>query len=877
MRKYLLTFVFLIACCLGASAQTSTMTDAQIIEFIQKEQKAGTSQQQISVKLIQKGVSVQRLQELRKKYEKLGGNSTAGAKELITTPSRMRTQNSASQTQLPQNGQTTANQQQIRNNTTMRMPGQDNTNMPLDYNNPDLLLMQDELNGFMPDSTEMLRRELESMQESKRKIFGHDIFNNAFLSFEPNMNIATPDDYLLGPGDAVFVDIYGGPSQRTLDDTISPEGDINIEGFGPVHVGGLTVSKANQRLRAELGSRYAESNIRLTVGETRTIIVNVMGEVVLPGTYTLSAFATVFHALYMAGGVNDIGTLRDIKVYRNNKLITTVDIYDYILNGKLGGNVRLADNDVIVVGPYDCLVNVTGKVKRPMFYEMRGEESLGTLMKYTGGFTGDAYTGSVRVVRKAGNAYSVWNVTEFDMNSFRLCDEDSVSVDSVIPRYENTIELKGAVRRPGLYQIGGNVTTVRDLMGAADGLLEEAFAEHVVMHRMKKDRSLEVISFNLRAVMDGSEPDVTLQNEDVVFVPSKEEGNAALTVNIYGEVFYPGQYQYAEGMTVEDFILQAGGLTESAETQRVTVSRRVIADVNTDDDGGGSAGKKSSKDGFAGRGARAQTFEINLKEGFALDGQEGFVLQPYDEVYVGKLPGYGEQVTVEVDGEANYRGTYALALNNARLSDVVAQAGGVTNDGWTKGARIMRKMDEEEKLRRERQIADLRIYNAEIVGSNANVDPMHKELIDSLIWSKYVDVDEYIVGIHLDKALEKPGGEYDITLRDGDRLVIPQYDATVKVSGEVNFPCSATYKKGKSLKKYIKTAGGYTGTGWQKHAYVVYANGTVDKIKGGAEAEPGCEIIVPVKPIRTSSNASLWITALSAMATAAALIITAIK
>ncbi len=865
--------LFVVVGAVAAMAQSSSMTDAQIIDFIQKEQKAGTSQQQISVKLVQKGVSVQRLQELRKKYEKLGGNSAMGATNLVTGSNRMRTQGMSGANRTPGRDDTGADAAQIRNNTSMRVQGQDGGYPPYDITNPELLQMQDELNGFMPDSTELLRRDLASLQAPGRKVFGRDIFNNRLLSFEPNMNIATPEDYVLGPGDVVYVDIYGA-SQRTIEETVSPDGDVNIKGFGPVHVSGMTVSKATQRMRSLLGSRFADSQIRLTVGETRSIMVNVMGEVVMPGTYTLSAFATVFHALYMAGGVNDIGTLRDIKVYRNNKLITSVDIYDYILNGKLSGNVRLADNDVIVVGPYDCLVNVTGKVKRPMFYEMRKDESLGTLMKYTGGFTGDAYTGSVRVTRKSGNAYSVWNVAEFDLNTFYLCDEDSVSIDSVIPRFENTVELKGAVKRPGLYQIGGNVTTVRELMEAANGLQDEAFAEHVVMHRTRKDRTLEALSFNLRAVMDGTESDVTLQNEDVIFVPSKEDSNAALSLKIYGEVYYPGQYQYAEGMTVEDFILQAGGLKEAAATQRVVVSRRVSAVVEDNAD----ADKSSKKDAMADRGARAQTFEITLKDGFALNGDEGFRLQPYDEVYVGKIPGYNEQVTIEVDGEANFRGTYALALNNARLSDVVAQAGGVTNDAWTAGARIIRKMDDDERARRERQIIDLRVYNAEVVSStNANVDALRRELVDSLLWAKYVDVDEYVVGIQLDKALTEPGSAYDITLRDGDRLVIPQYDATVRISGEVNFPCIATYKKGKSAKHYLRSAGGYSNTAWRNHAYVLYANGTAAKVGRGAPIEPGSEVVVPVKPIRTTNNASLWITAMSALATAAALIITAVN
>lgn len=355
--------------------------------------------------------------------------------------------------------------------------------MVYDETNEDWLMMQDELNTFIPDTTAMLEKLL--AEKRKKKVFGRDIFNNKELTFEPNMNIATPQNYILGPGDAVYIDIYGA-SQKTIESTISPDGEVTIEGFGPVQVSGLTVAQANARLRSTLGARYSSSKIKLTVGQTRSIMINVMGEVKNPGTYTLPAFATVFHALYMAGGTNDIGTLRNIKVYRNNRLVSVVDIYDYILNGKLTGNVRLADNDVIAVGPYDCLVNITGKVKRPMFYEMKRNESVGTLLKYAGGFTGDAYKKSVRIVRKTGREYSVYNVDEFDMSAFQLADEDSVSVDSILPRFSNMVEIKGAVFRPGMYQVGGDINSVRTLIEHADGLREEAFTARAVMHRMKK-------------------------------------------------------------------------------------------------------------------------------------------------------------------------------------------------------------------------------------------------------------------------------------------------------------------------------------------------------------------------------------------------------
>ncbi len=546
-------------CSIGTFAQSS-MTDEQVMQFVAKEYERGTSQAQIVTKLMQRGVNINQIRRVKDTYDRMQKNQGSGTIDNGTSAtSRMRVNNDDT----PQG-------------TSQRMQSTHEIYM-------------------LPDSLEMLYQE-----SGKRKVFGRDIFNNKMLTFEPNMNIATPQNYRLGPGDAVFIDIYGA-SQKTVQSTVSPDGTVTIEGFGPVQVSGMTVSQANAHLRSTLGSRYSSSQIRLTVGQTRTIMVNVMGEVKAPGTYTLSAFASVFHALYMAGGVNDLGTLRNIKVYRNSQLISTVDIYDYILNGKLTGNVRLAENDVIVVGPYDCLVNITGKVKRPMFYEMRRNESVGTLLKYAGGFTGDAYTKSVRLVRKTGREFSVYNVDEFDMSSFHLADEDSVSVDSILPRFANMVEVKGAVFRPGMYQVGGNITTVRELLESCEGVTEEAFTAHAVMHRMKEDRTLQVIAVDIDGIMKGTVPDLALKPNDVLFIPTKQEMMEEQTITIHGEVQYPGVYKYAENETLEDFVLQAGGLKQTASTVKVDVARRV-----------------SNPKAFQTDSIIARTYSFALKDGFVM-------------------------------------------------------------------------------------------------------------------------------------------------------------------------------------------------------------------------------------------------------------------
>lgn len=604
----------------------------------------------------------------------------------------------------------------------------------------------------------------------------------------------------------------------------------------------MTVSQANAHLRSTLGSRYSSSQIRLTVGQTRTIMVNVMGEVKAPGTYTLSAFASVFHALYMAGGVNDLGTLRNIKVYRNSQLISTVDIYDYILNGKLTGNVRLAENDVIVVGPYDCLVNITGKVKRPMFYEMRRNESVGTLLKYAGGFTGDAYTKSVRLVRKTGREFSVYNVDEFDMSSFHLADEDSVSVDSILPRFANMVEVKGAVFRPGMYQVGGNITTVRELLESCEGVTEEAFTAHAVMHRMKEDRTLQVIAVDIDGIMKGTVPDLALKPNDVLFIPTKQEMMEEQTITIHGEVQYPGVYKYAENETLEDFVLQAGGLKQTASTVKVDVARRV------------SNPKALQTDSII-----ARTYSFALKDGFVIDGEPGFTLMPFDEVYVRKSPGFYQQQNVIVEGEVMFSGTYTLERKNQRLSDLIKAAGGVNDRAYTKGARLERRFTPEERMRTEALL------------KMAKTQSGSKDTIDV----KKIDIgDVYYVGIELNKALAQPGCDEDIVLREGDRLIVPQYTSTVKISGDVMYPNTVGYQKGKKAGYYIDQAGGWGNRAKKSHTFIIYMNGKVARVAHNAKPEPGCEIFVPSKAERDPRMLAQTLSIASSVASFATIIAT---
>lgn len=831
MKRFIIAILMSVLIPMSIMAQSS-MTDDQVMKFIVKEHNAGTPQSQIVTKLMQNGVNIEQIRRVKKKYERAAKDQGLGQVSSTT--------GSKNDTRLRSNGKKKANgdakddeylddkkSQYDSQNRLKDGRVKDKRSYVFDDTNDEWNDMRDELDEFVPDTAALLEKLM--MEKTKRKVFGRNIFNNKNLSFEPNMNIATPQNYRLGPGDAVFIDIYGA-SQKTIECTVSPDGFVTIDGYGPVEVSGLTVSQANAKLRSTLGSRYSSSHIKLTVGETRSIMVNVMGEVKAPGTYTLSAFATVFHALYMAGGTNDLGTLRNIKVYRNNRLVTVVDIYDYMLNGKLTGNVRLADNDVIVVGPYDCLVNLTGKVKRPMWYEMKKNESVGSLLKYAGGFTGDAYTKSVRVVRKTGKEYSVYNVDEFDMSSFQVSDEDSVSVDSILDRYSNMVEIKGAVFRPGMYQVGGEINSVRSLLEHADGLREEAFTARAVMHRMKKDRTLEVVPVDVEGILDGKVADVPLQPNDVLFIPTKQEMMEEQTITIHGEVNYPGIYKYASNETLEDFVLQAGGLKNSASTVKVDVARRVMNP------------KALTNDSIS-----AYTYSFALKDGFVIDGTPGFHLMPFDEVYVRKSPGFSKQQNVVVDGEVMFSGTYTLQRKNTRLSDVIKAAGGINDRGYAAGATLVRKINESERKRLEaaRKMA-LEQYEQvaaeEAAKTGKSVDITNSERI-----KKFLIEDTYSVGIELDKAIANPGSDVDIVLREGDRIVVPQYTGTVKINGEVMYPNTVGFVKGKKASYYIDQAGGFNNKAKRGQTYIIYMNGMVAKVSHNAKPMPGCEIVVPAK------------------------------
>ena len=828
----------------GVAYAQSGMSDTQIMEYIVQQNAKGTSRDKIVKQLIERGVTIEQIRKAKEKYEKQQKGTVPGARNISGAEAdnftRLR----------KNNGDKRRNEQ-----TTGRRPQRSDRENPDDptLSERDRTRLQqartdaynDELDAFLPDSmgyfTNDYEQFVEDEEEGKIKVFGRNIFNNKRLTFEPNMNIATPDDYRLGPGDEVYIDVWGASQQR-FECTVSPEGVINIENFGPVQVSGLTVAQTNARLRSTLGARYAGSDVRLTVGQTRTITVDVMGEVKTPGTYTLSAFSTVFHALYMAGGTNDIGTLRNIKVFRNGRQITTCDIYDYILNGNMKGNVRLQPGDVVVVGSYECLVQVTGKVKRPMYYEMKSTESVGTLLRYAGGFTGDAYDQLVRLIRKSGGQLSVFSLDEFERGNFQLADGDSVAVDSTLQRYRNMVEVKGAVFRTGKYQMDGSITTVRQLIEAAGGLCEDAMKTRAVLHRLTDERRLQVVQVDLQGILAHTAPDIALRNEDVLFIPSRSYLIGEQKLSIHGEVVYPGEYDFAENTTLEDFILQAGGLTDAASLVKVDVSRRIRNQLATE-----------SSDKIA------ESYTFKLKDGFVVDGTPGFVLQPYDEVYVRRSPGYVEQQNVEVKGEVAFEGRYALVTKGMRLSDLVKQCGGLTPQSYAPGAHLERKLSPEEQLKQQSMI--------KLATLGDTTDVRRLELSDVRV-----------VAINLEKAIANPGSnQWDLVLQEGDVLVVPQYSNTVTINGEVLYPNTVGYDKNKKLSDYINSAGGFTQKARTGKVFAVGMNGSVTKVRSKKDITPGCNIVVPAKMRRRGVSLAEMMSVFTMLATLGTVVATLVK
>ena len=806
--------------CLSANtwSQGSGMSDKQVMEYVETGMKQGKSQQQIATELARRGVTREQAERVKKLYEQSQKNGKGLTNDKGN--SRTRTKNNedlASDKEYIGSEFNFDTENQL--GTSKSKVYKYITTQELDFSEKDSISFTLDKNGnLVSEDITIFKEEL-----SEEQVFGRNIFNSNNLTFEPSNNLPTPANYRLGAGDEVIIDIWGA-NQVTIQETISPDGNISIDRLGLIYLSGMTVNQATSYLKKELNKIYAglddedpSSLIKVSLGNTRTIQVNVMGEVYQPGTYALSAFSTVFHALYSAGGVSDIGSLRNVQVARNGKKIAEVDVYDFIMHGKTKDDIKLQEGDVIIVPPYEALVKIEGNVKRPMKYEMKNDETVATLLKYAGNFSSDAYTRSIKIIRQNGKEYQVFTVDDIDYSVFKIKDGDILTAEAILNRFENKLEIKGAVYRPGIYQYGGSLNTVKQLIEKADGVMADAFLGRAVLQRQREDLTREIIQVDLKAILGGTKPDISLQRNDVLYIPSIHDLQELGNIEVFGEVARPGKYIYADNMTLEDLIIQAGGLLESASTVKVDVSRRIKDNKSTE---------SASTIG--------QMFSFALKDGFIIDGEAGFVLEPYDQVYVRRSPGYQEQVNVSVEGEILYEGTYALTSKSERLSDLVLKAGKVTPYAYVRGAKLMRKANEEE-IERMRDVVEM--MQREMGG--ASMDSLKLEDIKT----------EYSVGIDLEAAINNPGGDADIVLREGDKLIIPEMVNTVKINGAVMMPNTVAYNKKMSVKDYISQAGGYSNGARKTKAFIIYMNGQVAEVKRSNKSvvEPGCEIIVPVK------------------------------
>ena len=767
--------VFLTVCAsavLGLSA-AAQMTDDAVVSYVKEGMAAGKSQQEMISELARRGVTREQAERLKVRFEQEQGQAEAVQAAGVQERTRRTVD---------------AQEEMVAGDMDMVV-------------------------------TEAVDPADASVAEATEMVYGRNIFSTRNLTFAPSENLATPENYRLGPGDEVIIDIWG-TNQATIRQTISPDGFINIDDIGLVYLSGMTVKEADSFMRRKLNQIYsvagdnAKSEMKLTLGSIRTIQVNIMGEVAMPGTYYLSSLSNLYHAVYRAGGVNALGSLRDIQLVRDGKKVASVDVYDFLMNGTLPADITLQEGDIVLVHPYDALVNISGNVKRPMFYELREGETISDLVAYAGGFTGDAYTSNLRMIRRNGREYQVFTIDQPDYPSFKLVDGDAVSVGAMLDRYENKLEIRGAVYRPGIYQLCDNISTVSQLIAKADGLTGDAFTNRAILHREKEDLTLEVIPLDIKAILDGSAPDVALVKNDAIYIPSIHDLNDIGYITVSGEVARPGDFVFADNTTLEDIIIQAGGLLESASTVKVDVSRRVkdpSSTVPTD--------------------TISRIYSFSIKDGFVIDGEPGFILAPYDQVMVRRSPGYSAQRQVSVSGEVVFAGSYTLTHKNQRISELVADAGGVTDWAYVKGARLVRRINSDERTR-----------------MDAVLETMSRGR-DSIDVTKLDMGEVYYVGIDLSDALANPGGDTDLVLREGDELQIPEYNNTVRISGNVMYPNTVVYDGDMRVKDFVEMAGGYGFRSKKNKAYVIYMNGTVAKAGRNMKAvvQPGCEIVVPAK------------------------------
>lgn len=766
-NKLITTLLFLL---IATGSLLAQLSDTQLLQELKRYRDAGLSQEQITLELTKKGVTPQQVQRLRDQYLKENDEGTKVA------PSEKGLQNGV----LRGEGGYTENR-------------------------------------FAPEDT----------IPPQEKVYGQSLFTNQNLTFAPNMNMPTPANYVLGAGDEIMIDVWGN-SELNVQYTIAPDGHITVPGLGRIQLNGMNVQQAENRIRTTFSRIYSDLDssepytfLAISIGSVRSIKVNVMGEVNVPGTYTLNSFASAFHALYAAGGTSRIGSLRNIRLFRSGKAIATVDLYEYLMKGNNMTDITLQDGDIVMVEPYGILAQATGEVKRPMWYELIEGETLQDLINYAGGYSGNAYRGTISVLRQGSKEMEAHTLSEAEYAYFALQDGDRAEVANILENYSNMVEITGSVYRPGRYAVGEQIRTVAQLIEVAQGTTGDAYLKHALLYRENDDLTRSMQSFNLDALLSGQIADIELKKNDLLHIPSVLSLESDFTVYIGGEVRFPDNYPYATNMKIEDIILRAGGLTEFASTARVDVYRRI------NNPSGTTVPIESS-----------ERFTFSLVDGEVVSSDPSFTLHPFDQVVVRRSPGYEIQQYVTLTGEVVFVGQYARLRKDERLSSYIERAGGLTPYAYENGGRLTRKLTPDE-IQQAREALRLKL-EADAV----NLDSINLE--EQLA---QVDLSSRPVGINLAKALKNPGGPDDIILRDGDVLNIPEFESTVRISGGVLYPNTVSYKKGKKLGYYINQAGGYSRLAQKRNPYVIYMNGQVASGRW-ASIEPGSEIIVPERPER---------------------------
>lgn len=796
-----------------ANVKVDELSDVQILQMIKRAESIGYNESQLEQMAAAQGMKQEEVQKLRVRVDKIrkqGSRTTVQNRDSTTNTSRENTET---------------------------------------------------IDGGAIDNDKKITDE-----EAGPKIFGSELFKNGKITFEPNLRIATPKGYIIGPDDKLLIDL-SGDNEASYDLQVSPDGVINLQYVGRIAVGGLSIEQATSKIRNAMASTYpslrsGRTNVAINLGNIRSIKIVMTGQVTKPGTYTLSSLATVYNALYASGGPSKNGSFRKIEVIRNNKVVTTIDVYDFLLKGIQRNNIRLQDQDVINVPVFENRVEIAGEVKIAAFFEVVSGERLQDLIGFAGGFTPQAYTARIKALQNTDKERRLIDVNAADFSTYETKNGDKYVVEAILDRFENKIEISGAVFRPGFYALNNGIT-LKGLITKAEGLTEDAFLNRGYISRLNPDNTLALISFDVAKVLAGTVQDIPLQREDKVTINSLFDLRDEYKVSIQGEVRAPGTFDYAENINLGALIQMAGGFKEEATPNRIEISRRI-----------------RNSDSLSKSAVTAELFIVNIDPRLKLE-DDAFTLKPFDIVTVRSAAGYTVQKQVKLEGEVLYPGTYTITSKDERISDVIKRAGGLTPFGYAEGASLKRpgaeKVNPEDKnainTNGDDKMKLLNLKRAEETGAEDKLKPDVERLL----------IQSDLVGISLDRILRKPYSKFDLIVEDGDVIRVPRQLQTVKVTGEVLNPNSIVFSPSKSFKQYVNGAGGFTSNALKRGAYIKYANGAVEA--GGKflffnnypKVKPGAEILVPKKAEKEKLSAQSWIGIGTAVASLAAIVVSLLR